>query len=180
MANCDPLTNIPENCETSSGGIQMVGIADLSDLTDVTVVAGEVTAITMETTTQFHKFNFTKNSSQFSEPMSVDVTTGSTFYTHTLNLQIARREISKRNSISLLAAGQRELVAIVKDINNLYWLVGYSEDFEEGIQLTGDDGGSGTAKGDLNGFNLTFTGEHPDRILGVDSTIVDALFQPAI
>lgn len=180
MANCDPLTNIPENCETSSGGIQMVGITDFSNISSVTVVAGEVTAITMESTTQFHKFNFTKNSSQFSEPLSVDVTTGSTFYTHTLNLQIARREISKRNSIALLAAGQRELVALVKDINNNYWLVGYSENFEEGIQLTGDDGGSGAGKADLNGYNLTFEGDHPERILGVDPTIVADLLEPAL
>ena len=181
--NCTPLTNIPENCDPSTGGIQTVGITDFANVTidpasDIT--DGTVTNITMETTTLFHKFDFTKNSSSASEPMAVDSATGSTFYTHTVNVQIARREVAKRNSISLLAAGQRELMIIVKDNNNQYWLAGYSANFEEGVQLTGDDGGTGVAKGDMNGYNLTFTGEQKDRMLLIDPTIVDALFIAAL
>ncbi len=45
-----------------------------------------------------------------------------------------------------------------------------------GMDLTTNEGGSGTAKADLNGYTLTFTGEEPEMA----STVSDAILATLI
>lgn len=177
---CDAILGIDKDCLNNIGGIQSVYIADREDITDVTETTGEVTAITMESTTQFNKFHFTKNSSSATETLEVDVTNGSTVYNQEVNIMIPRREVSKRNAIALLAAGQRDLTIIVVDNNGEAWLFGYNKDFEQGLVLTSDDGGTGAGKTDMNGYNLVFSNEMVERAFAVDKTIIPALLDPAV
>lgn len=166
-------------CESNVGGIKKIYITDAVNVTGVTqnsggilVASGEVvTAISMATTTLFYDFEFNKNTSNYTESATVNLENGTTFYTQTITLVIPRREQAKRNKILLLAAGQKKLNIIVQDSNGLYWLFGQSE----GCILTGNEGGSGTAKTDLNGYTLTLTAEEPTMAPEVDDAVIPTI-----
>ena len=172
---CDTLIGIAKDCLNSFGGIDTVLIADREGLDTITVTSGEITALALETPATWQKFHFARNSGNFTEAMTTDVTTGSNTYTQTITFNLARREVNKRNALMLLGAGQRDLMFLVKDNNGNWWLFGYNEDLERGLQMTGLDGGSGSAGTELNGYTPTFSGELKEMAYAVDSSIIPTL-----
>lgn len=178
---CDAIMEIAASCENSFGGLDQgeILVADRKDITEVTEVAGEVTVITMASTTNFVKLATTRDVAGFTDNAEIDVTTGTTVYNQELTLQMKRREIATRNALLLLAAGQRDLSFIVKDNNGIYHLLGFSQNQSRGLQLRGDDGGSGAAPTDLSGFAPKFSAMMDTRPIPVDGSIVEALLTPA-
>jgi len=77
--------------------------------------------------------------------------------------------VAVRNEIKLLA--QNTLIAVAKDNNGKYWLVGR----QNGIDLTTGTMGTGTAFGDRSGFDLTFAGSEPEPMVEVNSSVANAL-----
>ena len=173
--SCLNITGISKDCLTSMGGIQKAYIGERDIVDSFTVTDGEVTAMTMSATGSVHEFAFQRDSSNFEEELEMDPATGVSLWTQTVNLQFKRRDVSKRNSIQLLAAGQRDLFIIVIDNNNEAHAFGLIEDFSQGLQLSGDNGGSGSAKSDMNGYELAFTNQFPAKHYGIDSTIIPGL-----
>lgn len=169
MAVCNSLTSILKSCDNNAGGIVKFYIAPADFVTGFTESAGIITAVTMSSTTTFVEFEFNRNTSNYEEVPTIDLVNGSTFYSQTLTLQLARREAVKRQALLLIASGQPDLTIIVKDSNGLYWGFGFTEDK---VNLTGGGGGSGTAKADLNGYTLTFTSESAEPQYEVDETVV--------
>jgi len=104
-------------------------------------------------TYMFFEFKTNKNVCNFTESANVDMTNGSTFFNQVVTLVLSKRETTKRNAIKKLVDGQKQLIIVVLDSNGSYWLFG----LVEGSYLTADEGGSGTAKADANGYTLTFT-----------------------
>ena len=172
--SCLNITGISSDCLTSMGGIQKAYIGERENVDSFTVTAGEVTALTMATGS-IHEYSFQRDSSNFEEEMEMDPSTGITLWTQTVNLQFKRRDVSKRNSIQLLAAGQRDLFIIVIDNNGESHIFGLIEDFSQGVQLSGDTGGSGSAKSDMNGYELTFSNQFPAKHYSFDKTLISGL-----
>jgi hypothetical protein len=85
-------------------------------------------------------------------------------------LVLNKREKTKRTAIELLG-GFRELVAIVTDYNDNSWYLGAAN----GLIMTGNEGGSGTAKTDPNRYTLTFTGEEPEMADAVLAAAITAV-----
>lgn len=171
MACNTSLTSIPKSCLNNAGGLKKIYIAPTEFITSTTELDGTVTAISMTASQSFMEYDFAKNSASYTEEAAIDQTAGSTFYTTTLTLNIARREVSKRQSLGLLSAGQRDLSIIVQDANGLYWFMGY----EESANLTGLGEGSGAAKADGSKYLLTFLAEETEQMPEVDSSIIAAL-----
>jgi hypothetical protein len=176
MACNTNLTSILKGCDNNAGGLTNIYLAPAEQLESTTLVAGEVTAISMTASAQFVEFSVNKNSASYVEEAGIDLTAGSTFYTTTLTLTIPRREVAKRQSIALIAAGQRNLAIIIRDANGLYWFMGYAEY----ANLTGLGEGSGAAKADGSKYALTFLAEEAEMMPEVDSTIIPALLIPAV
>ena len=177
---CDALTSISKDCLNSIGGVDEVLLNDLADIASVTITSGEVTAIALDggSPVYFQAYQMTRDSSVLSHTAEVDTTAGSTLYAQTLTLQFKRQELAKRNSVMLMAAGQRDLVALVKDNNGQWWLAGYSPDLTQGLQLTGGESSTGTAKSDMNGYVVELSNQLPERPYPVDSSIIAALLAP--
>ena len=156
MPTCTALTGISKSCSNNLGGISEVFIYDAEDVT-VTKSAGTVTALVLATGTAGKQFVFNRNTGSFTEDLAADLVNGSTFYTHTLNLMFHKREATKSQSIKILAEGQRDLLVVVKDANDIYWI------FED-MQLTSSGEGSGQAKADGSKYSLTLVGENEDHV----------------
>lgn len=171
--SCSLLTGgITIACSPNVGGIKKAYITDFSNVdgaSDFTETSGTITAINIASGENYYEFEFNKNSSSFLESQPKSLENGTTFVTQTITLVIPRREVAKRNVIALLA--QKTLSIIVKDQNDKFWLFGRTN----GCDLMTNEGGSGVAKGDLNGYTLTFTGEEVEMAPEVSSAAVTSV-----
>ena len=166
---CNTLTSILKGCDNNAGGVVSFFIAPEDFVSGFTEANGEISAIAMSGSTEFVEYQFNRNTSSYGEDMTVSLENGSTFYNQTITIVLARREAAKRQSLLLIASGQQKLTCIVKDSNGLYWGFGFDEDK---VYLTGNAGGSGTAKADANGYTLTFTCESATPAYEVDESAV--------
>jgi hypothetical protein len=172
MALCDLLNgNILKSCDNNAGGVTNIYIADSPLVTGYTESAGSLTAITMSGSAKFYNYEFNRNSSSYTEEMTIDLANGTTFFAQTVTLVLSRREKTKRQALQKLIAGQKELFIIVKDSNGLYWAFGK----DDGCIVTATAGGSGVAKGDANNYTITFTAEEAQSAPEVTSSIMAAL-----
>jgi len=177
---CNTLTEILKSCDGNLGGVVKFWINNGDAIDPASVVigstgatAGVVTAATGATgAAPFVEYQFNPNTSNYVETGTIDLVNGSTFYNQVITLQLTRREASKRQSLLLAALGQPELTCIVKDSNGIYWIFGLDHDK---VYLTGNEGGSGTSKADLNGYTLTFTCESATPAYVIQESVVNGL-----
>jgi len=160
---------ISKDCENNIGGLSKVYLIDFDNITGYTQSGGTVSSITLAATTSFYEFQFNRNSATFTEDLVKSVEAGSALFEQTLTLTIPRRDVSKRNTLSLLT--QRDLGVIVKDSNGLYWYAGAVE----GMYLSESTSTSGTAKADGSNYVLTLKGFEQVRSYGVAPGIIAAL-----
>jgi hypothetical protein len=75
----------------------------------------------------------------------------------------------------VLVLGQVTTQIIVLDENGNYFLYGGYR----GLEISEGTGQTGTASADLNGFNITFTGDELDLPVAIPSNLIAALIVPA-
>ena len=170
---CNLTQNMTIDCKDSIGGLKEVLFIEFDNVTAITEASGVVTAITVSTGKQFRRYVFPKESSFFTETPNANVQNGTLFYQQELTIVINKMQANTRNEIQLLA--QNRLLAIGLDNNSKYWLLGK----ERALDVTGGDGGTGTATGDRNGYTRVFTAMERNMAPEVQSTIITALLSPA-
>ena len=176
---CNTLTEILKGCTSNAGGVSKVYLAnaDVIDYAGMVITNGQITSVGLTggtgATEGFVEFQFNPNTSSFTENTTVSLENSSTFYDQAVIIQLARREVAKRQALLAIAAGQPELVAIVKDSNGIYWAFGFGDDK---VYLTGNEGGSGTAKTDLNGYTVTLTSQSAVPAYTVSENQIAGLF----
>ena len=153
---CALTQNYTLDCKDSLGGLKEVYFAAVEDIASYAGSGGTLTAVTMDAGKYFWKYDLVKESSNFAEAVNTNIQNGTVFYAQTLEIILNKLQVNTRNEILLLAKNQ--LVAIVKDNNNAFWILGK----DNGLDLTGGGSGTGTAFGDRNGYTLTFTGNEKE------------------
>ena len=153
MSCVQTLSGLGVNCETSTGGINYVYIANYADVTSVALdeTSNKIKTITMDTSKKFYKYAFRRGSSSFTSTLNVDDAAGSNFVQTDLSLVFAKMDTQKRIEMSALVLG--ELAIIVKDANGKYWYLGYNEP----VMATAGGATTGTARTDANNYTLTAT-----------------------
>lgn len=160
---------LPKDCDNNMGGLGKVYLTDFANVLGLSQSAGTVSTITMATASYFYEFAFNRNSATFTEDLSKSVEAGSALYEQTLTITLPRRDVTKRNTLSLLT--NRDLAVIVKDSNGIYWYPG----MVEGMYLSESTSTSGTNKTDGSNYVLTLKGFEQERAPIVTSTIIAAL-----
>lgn len=174
MSTCDITSGFTLGCRDNSGGIKNLYIlsGSISSVTDVS--EGLISGITGSG--EFFKFELFRQTSDFSEAISATPENGTVFYEQTVNAVFFKLQSSTRNQIRVLAKNP-DLKVIVETNNGSedgvgkYWLVGQ----ENGMQLLSGTGATGTAFGDLNGYNLTFTGQESEPASEISGSLSGAL-----
>jgi hypothetical protein len=146
------------DCRDNQGGIAYIYIASVvAQPATITETAGQVTGISYNgsavTSRNFFKFAVNKQTSSFTETMTASSENGTVFFQQDVNVVFRKLESAKRDVIKLLASAT-DLLVVVKDNNGKLWSCGITR----GAELSAGTGATGTAYGDLNGYNLTFTG----------------------
>jgi len=160
------------DCENNIGGVTKVYLTDFDNVASITAAGGTVSAITMEQGEFFYEFEFNRNSAEFTEDLVKSVEAGSALFEQTLVLTIPRRDVAKRNTLSLLT--QRDLAVILKDSNGFFWYPGEVE----GMYLSESTSTTGLNKADGSNYVLTLKGFELERAPGVDGTIISGLLEP--
>ena len=146
------LTGMGLDCRESVGGIKEVYILGDRTEVDVKVEQGAITTITLAAgSDKFLPYKFRKQTGSMVSTINTSEENGTTFVQTDVTLVFHKMEAKKRLEISALMVG--DCAMLVKDGNDKYWYLGY----DEPVTLTAGTAGTGTAKGDKNGYDLTLT-----------------------
>lgn len=168
MSACSKtLVGTTVDCEPSMGGIVKAWIAPANDNATVTESAGVITNIS--NISEYHAFNFKKNTGSMTSTLNVDIANGVNFVTTNLVLQFNRMDTEKRIEMQALALSDMQV--IVKDANGTYWFLGK----DEYVNASAGQGHTGTAKTDCNNYQITLTDESIEFPFTVAESVIDQL-----
>lgn len=157
------------DCKDSSGGLTEVYFIEKANVSSVATASGVVTGLTKASGKRFWKYELPKETGNFTNNPQVSTENGTLFFEQGLTIVINKLSAAVNTELKLLA--QNVLIAVVKDNNNKYWMLGK----ERGVDMAASESGSGTAFGDRSGYTLNFTGKEPDQLYEVNSSVAAAL-----
>lgn len=111
-----------------------------------TVVDGVATTMNVLLTEAF-QYDLEGDGNKLEQDMPSDRNTGTSINTQTSTFVLKKMESDMTNEMNLLAYGYP--MAVVKDRNGMYWLVGDQDGIDFQVQPS-----TGGAKSDLNGYTL--------------------------
>jgi hypothetical protein len=97
-----------------------------------------------------YKFEL-KGANGFEQTIQTSRDNGTTFFEQVLTVQLKKQDIATHKNVKMLAYGRPRIVVETRD--HQYFLAG----LDQGCDVTAGTVSSGTAMGDFNGYNLTFT-----------------------
>lgn len=156
MSCAQTLAGIAKDCAANMGGILEVYLANKADVDVITKSSDKVTGITMASSAKFKTYALKPGTGSLSSNYQVNQENGTVYVQSDLLMVFNRMDTTKRIEITAMAQG--ELIAIVKDANGTYWLLGEYEP----LLISAGDGLTGTARADRNGYSVTLTDNSPE------------------
>lgn len=164
---------ISNDCANNMGGVTKLYLTDFSNIMSYTETGGTVSAISLTSSSYFYEFKFNRNSASFTEDLVKSVEAGSALWDQKVSVKIPKRDVAKRNTLALLTV--RDLGAVIKDSNGLYWYLGA----QEGVYLSEQKSASGTKKEDGSSYDLTLQGYEVSQAFALsDATVINTLLLP--
>lgn len=167
---CSPisLTGIGLDCG-SIAGLKEIYIADVQDVTTITLSGDtQVSGITMATGHTFATYNFKRGNANVVSTGNRNDQNGTYFVENVLTATFNKQETTKRTDLSAISKGNTHV--IVKDWNDLYWLLTY-ETYAYG-NVTAN---TGAALGDANNYVLTLTSQTAELPLEVPAAVITTI-----
>ena len=138
------------NDENRRGGIKDIYITNATQITSFTPdgTDHEYTAVTMDGTAQWYKYEFERREAEYTSEDSNE--NGSSEIAHTINMFLPKMEKVKAASVEALRTSC-DVVVIYTDFNNKSWVIGWDEflESEAALRVTAN-AGSGRALQDPN------------------------------
>jgi hypothetical protein len=157
------------DCTDGIGGIKEVKFIELANIASYTESSGTLTAITKNPATVFRSYALIKQTSTFTDTLTVSEANGSNFSAQVLKIVLNKMQASTRNQILLLS--KNRVAAVVKDRNGKNWALGIAN----GLTIKTTIADPGTAMGDRNGYTLEFEGAEPVPAYEVDAATYTSL-----
>ena len=160
MSSCDITSGFTLGCRDNTGGLKNIYILSGS-ISSTSGTDGLISGITGSG--EFYKFELTRQTGDFTEAINSNVENGTIYYEQTVNAPFHKLQSATRNKVRVLAKNPD--IRMIVETNNgsedgvgVFFLLGQTR----GLSLSGGQGQTGTAFGDLNGYTLTFTGQEPE------------------
>lgn len=160
-------------CRDAVGGIKTIYITELENKATLTASAGNITAFTLDTGTQFWTYDLIKETAEYEEKPTPSTENGTIFYETELKVMLHKTSAAMRNELKFIA--QNRLMIIILDRNGNYWLMGETN----GADLMPSSIKSGKAMGDFNGYELTFSAKEENPMQTITSSLLATLTAPA-
>jgi hypothetical protein len=152
---CDIGHGRLESCKDSVSGLDAIYFINygINYPTDVTYSAtpGQEDLITVITGVDtLYKYEL-KGANSFEQTIQTSRDNGTTYFEQVVVAQLKKQDVTTHKTIKLLAYGRPHIV--VRTRSGQFFIVG----IERGADMTAGTISSGTALGDFNGYNMTFT-----------------------
>lgn len=160
---CNLTVGFGLGCNDTIGGVKALYFADWADVTagvDYDNATGQVEVLPTMT---IYKYVPHRNTGNWVEETTANLDTGSVFWTSTISASL--KELSQTKQVELQNMAYGRWVVFVEDANQNIWMVGA----QEGVLVSGGNGSTGAAKGDLNGYTLTLSAEDRYRAPRLES-----------
>jgi hypothetical protein len=138
-------------CKDKIGGIKRVWIKSFDAADWGTVANGAISDAASAITV--YGFELTKNTGSFQQTVTSSVENGTVFFSQVVELTMPNLVADDNEELYNLLKSR--LCVIVQDNNDNYMIMGHTT----GAEATGGTIGTGTAKGDLNGYQIQLTAE---------------------
>lgn len=168
------LTGALRECKNALGGVKEIYLAirgvDL-DPASVTIdsTTERVTAVTMETEKLFKTYQVRDNVANMSVAATTSAENGTTYHETTVTFNLSKMTAAKRLELKNIA--KAELIAIVRDKMNQYWMLG----LENPVMLSAGGMNTGTAMADANQVEYTLMCQESEPPREVTTTILSAI-----
>tara|TARA_B100000497_G_C7508534_1_gene309916 strand:- start:132 stop:644 length:513 start_codon:yes stop_codon:yes gene_type:complete len=150
MACTLTITGRAYPCKDKIGGIKRIWIKQFETTDWGTITEGEISAGVAIT---LFGFEITKNAGSFQQAVNASVENGTVFYSQVLEVSLPNLIAADNEKVANIL--KNRLTVIVQDVNDNYFAMGHTT----GAEATGGTVGTGTAKGDFNGYQLQLTAE---------------------
>ena len=176
---CDVSEGRLVGCKDVIGGINKIFLLnyDADLLSKLTITSNEITDIDSAVT--LYQYDLRPNTATFNANFTSDDATGSTYYEQVLDVTL--QKIVKEDIPHLDNILKGRCQVWVLDANDNVFLLGT----RFGCSVTAGAMSTGTAKGDLSGFTLTFTSQETENYIvkatagvGTDKYPFDAISTP--
>jgi len=159
---CELTAGFLLDCKDTIGGIKAIYLQQHADfLTGVSIDGNE--EIETLPAADLYKYICPKHTGSFTEEVASSVENGTIFYTQTVTATFFKLSAARRKQLELL--GKNRLVVFVQDNNDNIWMIGRFD----GAEVTAASTATGVAKGDLNGYTITFTAEEKNKAYRLES-----------
>lgn len=147
----------PLDCKDSVGGIREIKVKVWNSgfVSDVTYSSGTISAIatTNGSRSNWYTYDLEKEVTSANNNGQYNPQNGTTFYQQEIKLIL--NKLSARLYYELDQMAKARVIIAFRDMNDVYWVYGY----EFGLDVTAMTAGTGTARGDRSGYELTLTGK---------------------
>ena len=155
--SCDISNGRVEACKDAISGLLNIYFINYGDLEigEVAYVDNAGNSDVIDTWTpsapiSLYKYEL-KGANGFEQTIQTSRDNGTTFFEQVLTVQLKKQDIATHKNVKMLAYGRPRIVVETRD--HQYFLAG----LEQGCDVTAGNVSSGSAMGDFNGYNLTFS-----------------------
>lgn len=161
------------DCKDSVGGIKELKIKVHPGATvtasDITYASGAISAIASGSQSGWYTYGLEKETTSANTNGQYNPQNGTTFYQE--EIKLIMNKLSARLYYEFDQMAKARVWVAVRDFNDNYWLYGY----EFGMDITTMTAGTGTARGDRNGYEVTLTGKESKATPSITAAIYTTL-----
>ena len=141
-----------EPCKDQVGGLNAIYFINSLDLAQISYDTADTDVLDQLATTSVSAYKYDlKGTSNFEQNINSSRENGTTFFEQVLNVVLKKQDADTHKEVKLLAWAKP--VVVVEDNNGNSWVMG----LEHGSEVTGGSIVTGSAFGDLTGYNITLT-----------------------
>ena len=160
------------DCKNVMGGVKRMYVIPLADASfDLTTTAGQLEALVISATVggdNLYQYDLPRGTASLTETITGSNENGTVFYEPSVNIKLHALTVADRNELKLLAQNRLlvfcELQQKLANGHNVIVALGV----ENGLDLSTGTEATGTAAGDMNGYEYTFTGQEPEPMFFVE------------
>jgi hypothetical protein len=161
--SCLTTAGFQIQCKEAIGGIKAIYLGAYSTFSNTATINGTSNLVTALTAGDVYEFALPKHTGSFTEEATISIENGTVYYTQTIVASFHGMSAARALELQNIAKGRN--VLFVQDNNDNVWMCGY----KDGVEVTAFTTTTGTAKGDMVGYTVTFTGEEKDKAYLLDA-----------
>ena len=153
-------------CRDTVGGIKAIYFAQFDEVASYVTSSGELTDFDLGASDDIYKYTLKRGTASCTETLTGSSENGTVFYTPSVNIKLHKLTKEDQNQVKLLASNR---LVIFLELNEIITATGHNVilalGLENGMELNAGTNATGTAFGDMNGYDWTFDGMERNPML---------------